>query len=260
MPRAGTVAVVFSVIVLGIVVVLTRYSVPVVVFKVDAGVFVWSFVGGLLSVLTAVYLLWRWAVTGRANPLAFVWGVSFLGLFAMMLGWLFSSFGCVDASGARTLFALKVGLLFWCCGFLAGAVYVFYPDRSRLWMLLPIIIFLCSLFAAGYMCCVLRDAALLEKATALMLVTPILAVTAHSFGVYLRVRRTVFAALLYAGFATAIAAQIFVAFFYNQPLKLVGFALFDFSLALFLCGFIFMRFETQEGCVNDISAEGQIAD
>jgi len=139
-------------------------------------------------------------------------------------------------------------------------VYVFYPDRGRLWMLLPVVVFVCSLFAAGYMCCVLRDAALLEKATALMLVTPILAVTAHSFGVYLRLRRAVFAALLYAGFATAIAAQIFVAFFYNQPLKLVGLALFDFSLALFLCGFIFMRFETQKGGVDDISAEGQVAD
>ncbi|RKY19262.1 MAG: hypothetical protein DRP63_00890 [Planctomycetota bacterium] len=260
MPKASIVVLLLSVMVLGVVVVLTDYNVPVVVFKVDAGVFVWSFVGGLLSALTAVYLLWRWAVTGRANPLAFVWGVSFLGLFSMMLGWLFSSLGCVDAGSVRTLFALKIGLLFWCCGFLAGAVYVFYPDRGRLWMLLPVVVFVCSLFAAGYMCCVLRDAALLEKATALMLVTPILAVTAHSFGVYLRLRRAVFAALLYAGFATAIAAQIFVAFFYNQPLKLVGLALFDFSLALFLCGFIFMRFETQKGGVDDISAEGQVAD
>jgi len=255
MHRAGTIAIVAGKVALGVVVVATRYSVPEVRLELDGGVFVWSLVGAVLSLLTAVYLFWRWHATGRANPLAFVWALSFCGLFAMMVGYLLSSLGGIDAASAKTAFGLKIGFLFWCYGFLAGSLYVFYPEQSRFWVVVPSVVFGVAVVAAGYMCCVLRESALLEKAVALLLATPVLAVTAHSFGYYLRLRRATFARLLYSGFAVAVAAQIMSAFFHGQPLQYLGMALFDISLALFLCGFIFMRFETQEEAEHDLQGE-----
>lgn len=252
MRRTGTAVIVVGMVVLGFVVVATRYSVPKVPLFIEGGTFVWAVVGTALSFLTSAYLFWRWRGTGKRNPLAFVWALSFAGLFAMMVGYLLVSLGCGGAEEGGLRFVLKLGLLFWCYGFLAGSLYVFYPERSHLWILVPFLVFVVAVFAAAYMCCVLKDPELFEKATALMLVTPVLAVAAHSFSLYLQFRRAVFAKLIYTGFAVAISGEILSAFFHKQPLQYLGMALFDISLALFLCGFIFMRFETQEERGDDI--------
>ena len=225
---------------------ISRPVLPNVPSCLGDGAFVGGLEGMVFCLICAAYLLRRWLGTGRGNPLTFVWGVSFLGLSFSFLGIFLSGLGLVRRHDVGCAFSFGTGELVWCCGMLAGAMYVFSPRRRLLWALVPLAVMAGALSVLAWLCRSGRGAAEMRIVKAFFVVAPTLALTAHAFDSYLRLRRAVFARLLYSGLVLYMAAAAVGGAFPSGALTRPLLPVYNISLALMLGGFIYMRIETAD--------------
>lgn len=229
---------------LGVIVILYRPYIPHLSISIDGGLLVPGLLGFLLSVFLISFLLIRFLKNRRRNILASVWAFSFFGIAFYHFGLILKGLGLCGMEQVCACLLFMLGENFWATGMLAGAIYIFSPERSPRWILLPILYFISSVGVSLLLAVCATEAETILIVNGFFFITPAFALVAHSFIFYLKVRKTVFAPLLTAGLGIAIASSVTRGVLMSSPLIHFVNALTPISLAFMLAGFIFMRFET----------------
>ncbi len=195
----------------------------------------------------AIFLLYRWKVTGKSNVSTLTWGVAFLLYGITFIGMLLDSLGFPWANNKdpTIFFGFRQFMILWVALMYYGISTILTDSkRARLVPALVMLGFGYAWFAIGLFG--MKDIEFTMYVFLYSLWTPLCATVAYSFLLYGRQAQLVSPKILTGGFALVGITYLAWAPWHFGPviyIYFIWFALFDVALAFIMLGYIVLPYE-----------------